>query len=139
MVNCADLTRWPYWASLNPYFLERFIAMKVWIALAESNNGNEIAYFFSESDADRYAHNFCKDRWHVDNGPMPEKWKVAYEFLSRNPSYADWLHMDVLDITGHPALTEARLELKSIIESGQNGSLITCAKIFSHLGGEISQ
>jgi len=78
--------------------------MKIWIALAETNDGNEMAYFYSEADAETYAHDFCKARWCNDNGPMPEHWRDAYEVLTADPGYMDWLHMDDLDISNQPAL-----------------------------------
>lgn len=89
--------------------------MKIWIALAETNDGNEMAYFYSEADAETYAHDFCKARWDNDNGPMPEHWRDAYELLTADPSYMDWLHMDDLSISDHPALKAVFESLSSFI------------------------
>jgi len=94
--------------------------MKIWIALAETDSGNEMAYFYSEADAERYAFDFCKERWGEDSDPMPTNWREAYEALTADPSYADWLHMDDLDISGHPDLLAVNAGLANIVTRADN-------------------
>jgi len=110
--------------------------MKIWIALAETDSGNEMSYFYSEADAERYALDFCKQRWGEDSDPMPEDWRAAYEALTADPSYADWLHMDDLDISGHPDLLAAREELKHFLTTGYPTSVYHAAEIILDLGGK---
>lgn len=110
--------------------------MKIWIALAETNDGNDMCYFYSEADADKFAHEFCKQRWHEDHGQMPESWRDAYEKLTADPSYMDWLHMDFLDISSHPDLLAAREELKHIVTTGYPTCVDHAADIIVNLGGE---
>ena len=97
--------------------------MKIWIALAETDSGNEMAYFYSEADAERYALDFCKQRWGEDSDPMPTNWRAAYEALTADPSYADWLHIDDLDVSGHPALVTVATEMGNIAHSADNAEL----------------
>lgn len=97
--------------------------MKIWIALAETDSGNEMAYFYSEADAERYAFDFCKQRWGEDSDPMPTNWREAYEALTADPSYADWLHMDDLDISGHPDLLAVNAGLTNIVTRAGNVNL----------------
>jgi len=110
--------------------------MKIWIALAETDSGNEMSYFYSEANAERYAHEFCKARWDEVLGTMPDNWQDAYEMLTADPSYMDWLHMDDLDISGHPAVVEARDELKYMITTGYPSCVDYAADIIVDLGGE---
>ena len=97
--------------------------MKIWIALAETDSGNEMAYFYCEADAERYAFDFCKQRWGVDSDPMPTNWREAYEVLTSDPSYMDWLHMDDLDISGHPDIVSTRTDLANIVAHADNMNL----------------
>jgi len=97
--------------------------MKIWIALAETDSGNEMSYFYSEADAERFALDFCKARWNEALGTMPATWQEAYEKLTADPSYMDWLHMDDLDISGHPALLAVAADLANISRHAENADM----------------
>jgi len=94
--------------------------MKIWIALAETDSGNEMSYFYSAADAERYALEFCIASWDEALGTMPDKWQDAYEMLTADPSYMDWLHMDDLDISGQPTLATVRANLANITRHADN-------------------
>ncbi|MBL1435451.1 MAG: hypothetical protein COB08_004550 [Rhodobacteraceae bacterium] len=110
--------------------------MKIWIGLAKNYYGNNRSYFYSGADADSYALGFCKQRWRDDLGAMPEAWRDAYEKLTAEPSYMDWLHMGFLGISGHPDLLAAREELKHIVTAGYPTCVDHAADMIVNLGGE---
>jgi len=79
-----------------------------------------MTYFYSEADAERFALDFCNARWNEALGTLPATWQEAYEKLTADPSYMDWLHMDFLDISGHPALIAVAADLGNISRHAEN-------------------